>query len=375
MPAVELQNVSKEFHSVPAVREIDLTLQEGEFLALLGPSGCGKTTTLRMVAGFEVPTAGEIRIRERVVSGPGQFVPPETRNVGMVFQSHAVWPHMTVEANVGYPLKLRGLPAAERRERTRRVLDLVQLPGLEARFPHQLSGGQQQRVALARALNMEPTVLLLDEPLSNLDAQLRKEMRLEIKTLQRRLGITILYVTHDQEEALTMADRVAVMGQGVIHQTGSPEAVFEQPADRFVAEFMGCTTFLPCEVAGSDRVRLLLGEVTRCVPCPLAPEASGRGVLGIRAEDVHLAPDAPEALVGRVTFRTYRGGSFEVHVRIGQHVIPLVTAAPVPEGEMVRLTLGRVHFFTGVGQGVTGKRFQAGRPEADRPGPSSRSGG
>jgi ABC-type Fe3+/spermidine/putrescine transport system ATPase subunit len=345
MRAVELQNVSKAFRWVPAVRGIDLAVHEREFLALLGPSGCGKTTTLRMVAGFEAPTAGEIRIRGRTVSGPGAFVPPEARNVGMVFQSHAVWPHMTVEANVGYPLKFRGLPAAERRERTRRMLELVQLRGLEARYPHQLSGGQQQRVALARALNMEPAVLLLDEPLSNLDAQLRKEMRLEIQALQRRLGITILYVTHDQDEALTMADRVAVMGDGVLHQTGSPEEVFEQPADRFVAEFMGCTTFLPCEVAGAHRVRLLLGEATPCVPCPLIPGVSGRGVLGIRAEDVQLAPDAAEALVGRATFRAYRGGAFEVHVRIGEHVVPLITTATVAEGESVRLRLARAYFF------------------------------
>ncbi len=345
MPTVELQNVSKEFRSVLAVSAISLAVKDGEFLALLGPSGCGKTTTLRMVAGFEVPSTGEIRIRGRTVSGPREFVPPESRNVGMVFQSHAVWPHMTVEGNVGYPLKLRGLPAAERRERTRRVLELVQLSDLEARFPHQLSGGQQQRVALARALNMEPAVLLLDEPLSNLDAQLRKEMRLEIKALQRRLGITILYVTHDQEEALTMADRVAVMGHGVIHQTGCPEEVFEQPADRFVAEFMGCTTFLPCEVAGSNRVRLLLGESTPCVPCRLGEGAAGRGVLGIRAEDVQLASDAAEALVGQVAFRTYRGGAFELHVAVGHHIIPVVAASPVMEGERVRLHLGRVHFF------------------------------
>ncbi len=345
MPTVQLENVSKAFHSVPAVRGIDLAVQEGEFLALLGPSGCGKTTTLRMVAGFEVPTTGEIRIRDRIVSGPGQFVPPEARNVGMVFQSYAVWPHMTVEGNVSYPLRLRGLSPADRRERTRQVLELVQLPGLEGRFPHQLSGGEQQRVALARALNMEPAVLLLDEPLSNLDAHLRKEMRMEIKALQRRLGIAILYVTHDQEEALTMADRVAVMGRGAIHQLGSAEEVYEQPADRFVAEFMGWTAFLPCEVAGSNRVRLLLGEETPCVACPLAPGLSGRGVLGIRPQEVRLTSDDSEALRGRVTFRMYRGGSFEMWVRVGERVIPLVAATPVKEGETVRLTLGRVRFF------------------------------
>ena len=355
MPAVELQNLWKDFHSIPAVCGIHLSVQEGELLALLGPSGCGKTTTLRTVAGFEVPTAGEIRIRGKTVSGPGHFVPPEARNVGMVFQSYAVWPHMTVEANVAYPLKLRGLPAAERRERTRRVLELVQLPGLEFRFPHQLSGGQQQRVALARALNMEPAVLLLDEPLSNLDAQLRKEMRLEIKALQRRLGITILYVTHDQEEALTMADRVAVMGRGVIHQVGTPEEVFEQPTDRFVAEFMGCTTFLPCEVVGMDRVRLLLGEETPFVSCPLPSGAAGRGVVGLRAQEVHLARDSSKALTGHVSLRTYLGGSFEVRVRVGNHVIPLITTSPLREGDTVQFVLGPVRFFPDVSCAIPGE--------------------
>ncbi len=345
MPAVELRALSKQFNALPVVAAMDLEIHEGELVALLGPSGCGKTTTLRMVAGFEVPTAGEIRIRERLVCGPKDFVPPEARNVGMVFQSYAVWPHMTVEANVAYPLKLRGVPAPARREQTRRVLELVQLAGLEGRFPHQLSGGQQQRVALARALNREPAVLLLDEPLSNLDAQLRKEMRMEIKALQRRLGVAILYVTHDQEEALTMADRMVVMGRGTVHQVGSPEEVFEQPADRFVAEFMGCSTFLPCEVAGPGQLRLLLGEATPCVPCLLPCGASGRGVLAIHAQEVHLAASGPGALTGRVTLRTYRGGAFEARVSVGEHVLPLITATPVQEGETVRLTLGRVHFF------------------------------
>jgi len=345
MPAVELRALSKEFNAVPVVAAMDLQIHEGELVALLGPSGCGKTTTLRMVAGFEVPTAGEILIRGRRVCGPQDFVPPEARNVGMVFQSYAVWPHMTVEANVAYPLKLRGLPPAGRRERTRRMLELVQLAGLEGRFPHQLSGGQQQRVALARALNMEPAVLLLDEPLSNLDAQLRKEMRLEIRALQKRLGIAVLYVTHDQEEALTLADRMAVMGHGVVHQVGSPEEVFEQPADRFVAEFMGCTSFLPCEVVGPNRVRLFLGEEHPCVPCPLAPGASGRGMVGLRPRDVHLASRGAEALPGRVVFRTYCGGSFECGVRVGGHVIPMVSATPMGEGEFVELALGRACFF------------------------------
>ena len=345
MSAVTLRDLRKDFGGTAVVCGVSLSVQEGEFVAILGPSGCGKTTTLRLIAGFEPPTAGEIRIRDRTVSGAGSFVPPEGRNVGMVFQSHAVWPHMTVEQNVAYPLKLRGFSPAERAERSRRMLALVQLPGLEERFPHQLSGGQQQRVALARALAMEPAVLLLDEPLSNLDAHLRKEMRLEIKTLQRRLGITVLYVTHDQEEALSLADRIAVMNRGIIHQVGSPEEVFEQPADPFVARFMGCATFLPCEVEGPDQVRLLLGDEAHSLACRLAPAVSGRGLLAVRAEEVHLGWDGTDVLKGRVTFRTYRGGAFEVGVRVGSHLIALLTPEPVKEGDTVHLHLGRVRFF------------------------------
>ena len=371
MPAVELRELWKSFEAVQVVRGVSLAVQEGEFVALLGPSGCGKTTTLRMIAGFEVPTRGEIRIRERAVSGPGHFVPPERRDVGLVFQSYAVWPHMTVEDNVAYPLKLRGIAPADRRETARRMLDLVQMPGLGGRFPHQLSGGQQQRVALARALCKEPAVLLLDEPLSNLDAQLRKEMRIEIKALQRRLGITIVYVTHDQEEALTMADRIAVMGRGLVHQLDAPEAVFEHPADRFVAEFMGCTTFLPCEVAGPDRVRLLLGQETPCVPCRLAPGAAGRGIVGLRAQDVRFAADGGEALTGCAVLRTYRGGCFEVRVKIGEHVIPVVSDGPVAEGSVVRLALTRLYFFPESPGEVPGGEASAGPGDRSAP-PSAR---
>jgi ABC-type Fe3+/spermidine/putrescine transport system ATPase subunit len=360
VPAVEVRDLWKEFDAVPVVRGVTLGVQEGEFVALLGPSACGKTTTLRMIAGFEVPTRGEILIRDRTVFGPGRSTPPEERNVGMVFQSYAIWPHMTVEANVAYPLKLRGVAPAERRAQSQKMLELVQLPGLGDRFPHQLSGGQQQRVALARALCKEPAVLLLDEPLSNLDAQLRKEMRVEIKGLQRRLGITIVFVTHDQEEALTMADRIAVMGRGVVHQLGRPEEVFEHPADRFVAEFMGCTTFLPCEVSGPNRVRLLLGEGAPSVSCPLGAGASGRGVVGLRAQDVQLAADGTEALAGRAVFRTYRGGGFEVRVQIGEHTIPVVTSDPIEEGSEVRLAFTRLHFFPDSSGGPAGAWAPAG---------------
>ena len=281
MNAVELDAVEKRFGrsgATVAVRGVTLAVPAGAFVAVLGPSGCGKTTTLRMVAGFEVPTAGEIRIGGTTVSAPGRgvFLAPEARRIGMVFQSYAVWPHMTVAENVGYPLRVRRVAPAERARRVAGLLELTRLDGLERRYPHQLSGGQQQRVALARALAADPAVLLLDEPLSNLDARLRQEMRVELKALQRRVGAAILYVTHDQEEALALADRVAVMGAGVLHQVDRPEVVYAAPADRFVAEFLGYTGFLPAEVAGADRVRLPGGAGRARGAGPRAAGGAGR---------------------------------------------------------------------------------------------------
>ena len=215
------------------------TFTDGEFITLLGPSGCGKTTMLRLIAGFERPTSGEIWLDEKPVSTDTVFLPPEERGRGMVFQSYAVWPHMNVFKNVAYPLKLRKLPKEEIREKVEHVLEIVNMQDLAERMPDELSGGQQQRVALARALVAEPGVLLLDEPLSNLDAKLRESMRREIKDLQKRLGISILYVTHDQSEALSMSDRVVVMNEGVIQQAGTPMEIFHQPANDFVDQFVG----------------------------------------------------------------------------------------------------------------------------------------
>ncbi len=233
--ALELINVRKVYGEVAALHEISLSVKEGTLLFLLGPSGCGKTTTLRIVAGFIRQDAGQVRIRGEPVDG----LPPERRNLGMVFQNYALFPHMTVSQNVAFGLRMRRTPADSAQDRVRRALDLVQLRGFEDRYPRELSGGQQQRVALARAIVIEPTLLLLDEPLSNLDLKLREQMRSEIRALQRALRITTIFVTHDQEEAITMGDEIVVMNQGRIIQCGTPTALYDRPANRFVAHFIG----------------------------------------------------------------------------------------------------------------------------------------
>ena len=245
--AVELRAVSKVYTAgVKAVDEVSLQIPARRVVALLGPSGCGKTTTLRLVAGLEQPDAGDISLRGRVVASAAQrlFVAPHKRNLGMVFQSYAIWPHMTVAANVAYPLELRGVKRAEIRERVASVLELVGLAGLEERPATLLSGGQMQRLALCRALVYEPDLLLLDEPFSNLDAKLREQMRVELKLLQRRLGITVLFVTHDQIEALSLSDRIAVMQRGRVEQVGAPRELYERPASAFVRDFLGQTVIL-----------------------------------------------------------------------------------------------------------------------------------
>ncbi len=238
MSEIKIEHIRKCFGKVEVLKDFTETFSDGEFVTLLGPSGCGKTTMLRMIAGFDKPTSGEIMIGGTVVSSDTVFVPPEERGLGMVFQSYAVWPHMNVFKNVAYPLKLRKMPKDEIREKVMRVLEIVNMQDLEDRTPEELSGGQQQRVALARALVAEPKVLLLDEPLSNLDAKLRNTMRREIKDLQKRLGISIIYVTHDQSEALTMSDRVVVLNEGVIQQAGTPAEIFHHPANAFVEGFV-----------------------------------------------------------------------------------------------------------------------------------------
>ncbi|MGQ9365187.1 ABC transporter ATP-binding protein [Azospirillum sp. ST 5-10] len=250
MASVSLQGVTRRFAATRAVDGVSLEVRDGEFLALLGPSGCGKTTLLRLVAGFEAPDEGRIRIGGEPVAEPGRVVPPERRGLGMVFQSYALWPHMTVAENVAYALKVRRLPAAERAERVARALDLVGLAGLAARRPQQLSGGQRQRVALARCLAMRPPVVLLDEPLANLDAHLRDAMQGEFQRFHREIGATFLYVTHDQGEAMALADRVAVMSAGRIEQVAPPRDLYRTPATAMVAAFVGRGMLVPVTVGG-----------------------------------------------------------------------------------------------------------------------------
>jgi iron(III) transport system ATP-binding protein len=313
MAGIQIEGVTKRFGSVAAVRALTLEVRDREFVTLLGPSGCGKTTLLRLVAGFMAPDEGVIRVGSATLSTPTRVVPPERRGMGMVFQSYAVWPHKTVYQNVAFGLEVRRVPRAESQARVARILALVNLAGLEDRYPSQLSGGQQQRVALARSLVVEPGILLLDEPLSNLDAKLRERMRWELKELQRRTGITFVYVTHDQAEALALSDRIAVMHQGELVQVGTPREVYTRPATKTVADFMGLVNLLPGRVtraAGEESVITLGGG--HAVALALPPGATeGRAVVvAIRPENLRLlsattdggVPAAVPATVAEVTF-------------------------------------------------------------------------
>ncbi len=289
MPGITITGLTKRFGQVGAVVGLDLAVRPGELVALLGPSGCGKTTTLRLVAGFLAPEAGEIRVGDRVLSSPALVVPPERRRMAMIFQSYALWPHMTVAQNVAYGLRFADVGRADRDRRVDEMLRAVQLAGYGARYPGELSGGQQQRVAVARALVVEPEILLLDEPLSNLDASLREEMRFEIRRLHERFAITTLYVTHDQAEAMVISDRVAVLRDGRVVQVGPPEELFEHPRTRFVAEFVGKTNLIDAVAAGGGSVAR--GSVRlRVAADGLTPRAPV--VVSIRPHQIALGPPA-----------------------------------------------------------------------------------
>jgi iron(III) transport system ATP-binding protein len=333
VPGVSLKALTRRYGDVAAVDNLSLEVKPGELVALLGPSGCGKTTTLRLVAGFLAPEAGEIWVGERCLSSPGSVVPPERRRMAMIFQSYALWPHMTVAQNVGYGLRFkRSLARADRDRRVAEMLRVVQLGGYEARYPGELSGGQQQRVAVARALVVEPEILLLDEPLSNLDANLREEMRFEIRRLHEAFGITTLYVTHDQAEAMVISDRIAVLERGRVVQVGTADEVFLSPRTRFVAEFIGRTNLLEAVAMGPDRVahgRLRL----RVGAGGLVPGA--RVTLSIRPHDIALA--APEhtaapgmnVMSGTVQRASFLGDGVDYQVHVVDSDVMLRVTAPV----------------------------------------------
>ncbi|MCP9485083.1 MAG: ABC transporter ATP-binding protein [Gaiellaceae bacterium MAG52_C11] len=321
-----LHGVSKSYGNVRAVHEAQLCVERGEFVALLGPSGCGKTTLLRLIAGFEEPNAGEVRLHEATVAASGNWTPPERRRVGMVFQDYALFPHLTVAENVGFGLRRR-----ERATRVPIVLALVDLCGLGGRYPHELSGGQQQRVALARALAPGPELVLLDEPWSNIDPHLRGSMRDEIARILRGLGVTVVLVTHDREEAFSLADRIALMREGTIVQEGSPEALYLTPANRWAAEFVGAANFISGRLAAGV-VRTSIGSFPGAI-------ANGSDVL-VRPEQLELTPDPSGP--ARVVAREFRG--HDVFYRVLLHGVELVSQRPstenVPLGAKVSI---RVH--------------------------------
>jgi iron(III) transport system ATP-binding protein len=331
MSRLTLQGLTKAYGTNRVVDAIDLTLEEGEFVSLLGPSGCGKTTTLRMIAGFVEPNGGAILMDGEVISAPGSVLPPERRGMSMIFQSYAVWPNMTVEENVAFGLKLRKLPAPEVRQRVAEILEVVQMGQLAGRYPSELSGGQQQRVALARAVVVKPRVLLLDEPLSNLDANLREEMRFEIRRLHDEFRITTVYVTHDQAEAMATSDRIAVMNAGRIEQVDAPHVLYTRPRTRFVAGFIGRTNLLQAELRDGA---IGFGGVS--VPAGLvagAADSAQRDILlSVRPQSIalHRAPPAGDdpALEAVVAQRTFLGETWDYVVSAAGNALRLRASAP-----------------------------------------------
>ena len=315
---IAIKDLTKSFGSLVVVAKAAFAIEEGELFTLLGPSGCGKTTLLRLIAGFNAPDSGTIHFADRDVTG----LPAHERGIGMVFQNYALWPHMTVFDNAAYGLKLQKIAPAEIRRRVEGVLDKVKLAGLAERYPGQLSGGQQQRVALARALVLNPRILLLDEPLSNLDAKIRIQVRAEIRKLQKELGITTVYVTHDQEEALTLSDRILVFNKGEILQVGPPKALYERPANRFVADFIGINNLIDGTVKSADAaagrlvVATALGDIAAVFDGRFP--AGSRCILAIRPENIEVDGVAPgaNALGGRITFAAYLGHTLRYDVEL-----------------------------------------------------------
>ena len=344
MSTVTIKNLTKSYGVVTVLKEFNEVFQEGEFVTLLGPSGCGKTTMLRMIAGFEVPTTGEIWIDDRLVSGGKTFIPPEKRDIGMVFQSYAVWPHMTVFNNVAYPLQIKHVAKAEIARRVARILEVVHLSQYQDRLPNQLSGGQQQRVALARALLAEPKLLLLDEPLSNLDAKLRESMRFEIKEITKALGITVVYVTHDQTEAMAMSDRIFLINNGVIQQSGSPDEIYNHPVNPFVADFLGKVEFFKGTAQDGKihvtdwNVELACGKENK----------NGAVEIAIRPENIIMHKEQG-GIRGTICRMYYLGDAGDFRVQVGNAEVRVITdgysCRGFKEGEEVRLDIREFMVF------------------------------
>ena len=319
MSTITIKNLTKSFDGTPVIRQFDEVFRDGEFITLLGPSGCGKTTLLRMIAGFEIPTTGEIWFNDRLVSGGKTFLPPEKRNIGMVFQSYAVWPHMNVFDNVAYPLQIKHMGKEEIRTRVEKVLEIVHLTQYITRLPNQLSGGQQQRIALARALVAEPELLLLDEPLSNLDAKLRESMRFEIKEITQSLGISVVYVTHDQNEAMAMSDRIFLINNGLVQQSGTPDEIYNRPANQFVADFLGKVEFFKGTAADG---RILLTDWKAELPWP-EMEKTGPVELAIRPENIRMTKEKG-GITGKIEKMYYLGDVTDCRIRVGDALVRVI---------------------------------------------------
>ena len=364
MPNILLRNVDKSYNNSAekAVSALDLEINDGDFMCLLGPSGCGKTTSLRMIAGLENVTGGEIIIGETIVDSAqaGVFVPPEQRRMGLVFQSYALWPHLTVERNTDFGLRLRRVPQAERKKRVDMVMQTLGIDQYRDRYPSQLSGGQQQRVALARMLVVNPDVLLLDEPLSNLDARLRLEMRTELKRIHKEFGTTVIFVTHDQWEAMTLATRIAVMHEGSLQQIGSPDDIYGDPANRFVAEFVGSPPINLIEI-GSDQGSALADMAGKYIAETL-PNPSVAGSLGVRSEALRLSGEKPDAAGGNFTSPATisavlpTGGSWIIELDIAGSTLFMTTNRPPSQavGESLFLEVARsaMHVFDKEGRSL-----------------------
>ncbi|MBS7695880.1 MULTISPECIES: ABC transporter ATP-binding protein [unclassified Chelatococcus] len=312
---IVIENLAKVYGNSHAVRDFSVTIDKGEMVALLGPSGCGKTTTLRMVAGFIKPSAGRIVVRGRDLTG----LPPHKRDTGLVFQNYALFPHLSVAENIAFGLRRRGVPAAEREKRVAQMIATMQLTGLADRLPRQLSGGQQQRVAVARALVINPSILLLDEPFSNLDAKLRESTGLELRRIQRELGLTSIFVTHDQNEAMAIADRIAVMNGGAVEQIGAAVDIYERPKTRFVADFIGSANFLPATVEARDGSVVTLRHGLGVTVLPAEGQGFDKGkpvTLMVRPECVAIHPAAAEAGLGTIETISYQGSSAHIFVKL-----------------------------------------------------------